>query len=465
MSMTLTNSRANRLLLTAITGLAIILAGCGGGGKSGGSIQTRTDNTPNIQMDIPASLTGGTTDTVTESKGIAALAAVDKAGTAEPCAYLGDKDEDHFRNGYKITKLLVSAIATWSCIGDLLIDVSNFVNHDGAIHATDNDLSSPAYKAKDPTHYSVTDESDSQTTVRLYYGYARNNPPRVGDDPQFYVSWSEAGDDVLQGRIVVDARDINLPERKADDPTMLRMDFHYTAETKTVDMFLRFDAGNKWAEGFRIHLVKDMNANPLQKVYVARGLIEMKAQFAPVETITEVPTVRLYTVSNRLGKGAAIADFANVSLPLKLSGGIIDNHLGNYLFTKNDVYYFDEDSNWDWIHKTVPSAEYRGGRNTPAKGGTWIPFDPSLDMIVATLELDSDYFSGDKCASEGDDCTQLLESIFSHHEDFAGQEHNQGADPQDWRSDALANPVYLESVYPNGIDWTNAFDFVFVPSH
>lgn len=445
------NRLVARSLLSVVTALAVLLAGCGGGD----STQIQADNTPNLKMDIPASLTGRPQAGTKDVAGIAA------AGTGQPCAYISE-DEDPFRNGYKMTKFLVSAIATWSCIADLLIDVSNFVAHDGAIHETDNDFSSAGHDPKDPTHYSVTDDSDSQTTVRLYYAYDRKSPPEVGEDPQFYVSWNESADDVLEGKIVIDATNINNGKRKAEDPIMMRMDFLYTDTEKTADMFLRFDEGNQWAEGFRIHLAKDMNANPLQKVYVARGLIEMKAQFLPVETIPELPGVRMYTVSNRSGKGAAIADIQDMSLPLKLSGGIIDNHLGNYLFSKNDTYFFDEVGNWDWIYKTIPVAEYRGGRNTPETGGTWIPFDPSLDMIVAELALDADYFTGSKCATTGDDCTQLLNAIFE--DGFAEQEKNQGSDPGDWRSDAIAtNPDYLESVYPNGTDWNGAFDFSFVP--
>lgn len=444
-----------------ITALAVLLAGCGGG-NDGNNIQPADDTTPSIKMDIPASLTGGQPDSPAAGKQPAGIAAANSGGTGEPCAFIGDDDEDHFRNGYKITKLLVSAIATWSCIGDFLIDVSNFVEHDGAVHATDNDLSSPGYDPEDPTHYSVEDESGSQTTVRLYYGYDRDDPPQAGENPQFYISWNEAGDNVLEGRIIIDARSINQPNRKPDAPIMMRMDFLYTDTEKTADMFLRFDEGNQWAEGFRIHLVRDMNANPLQKVYVARGLIAMKAQFLPADGITEVPDAHFYTVSNRAGKGAAIADFQDLSLPLKLSGGIIDNHLGNYLFSKNDRYFFDEHGDWDWIDKTVTAAEYRGGRNTPASGGDWIPFDPSLDMIITALELDADYFTGSKCAASGDDCSRLLNAIFK--DGFAGQEQNQGADPMDWRSDAIASPVYLESVYPNGMNWNGAFDFTFVPS-
>ena len=294
--------RFARPMLSGMLALTVMLAGCGGGDSK--QVQPPADNTPNIRMDIPPSLTGAVQNG-TNARPYTANAAAAAAGTGEPCGYSINENEDHFQNGYKMTKFLVSAIATWSCIGDLLIDVSNFVEHNGAIHATDNNLGSANYDPEDPTHYSVTDDSDSQTTVRLYYGFPQNNPPTSEDNPQFYISWNDPGDDILEGKIVIDARNMNKPNRNPEDPTMMRMDFLYTDTEKTVDMFLRFDEGNQWAEGFRIHLVRDMNANPLQKVYVARGLINMKAQFLPATGITEVPNVQLYTVSNRAGDGAA----------------------------------------------------------------------------------------------------------------------------------------------------------------
>lgn len=461
MSIKLEQGRSRQLLLTASIAIGLMLAGCGGG-KGGNNISPNSGNTPDIKMVIPDSLTGGSQGTGVGGKGADGIAAISKAGTGEPCHYIGDEDEDHFRNGYKITKLLVSAVATWSCIGDLLIDVSEFVDHDGSIHVTDNDRSSPDYKSKDPTHYSVTDDSDSQTTVRLYYGYYRETPPQVGEDPQFYISWNEGGDEVLQGRIVVDARNIDLDHRKDEDPVMLAMNFEYDSDKKEADMFLRFDDGNEWAEGFRIHLVRDMNATPLEKVYVARGRIEMKAQFHPVDTIKEIPTADFYTVSNLAGKGAAIADFADVSLPVKIYG-ITGSHLGYYLFSKEDTYFFQENGDPDWIQKLVSEAVYRGYRTTPATGGSW-PLSPSLDLIAEHLQLGKDYFTGDKCVSEGDDCTQLIQAIFDHYEDFTNQEKNQGEDPHDWRSDAIATPDYLKSIYPNGLNWNGAFDFTFTPS-
>jgi hypothetical protein len=100
----------------------------------------------------------------------------------------------------------------------------------------------------------------------------------------------------------------------------------------------------------------------------------------------------------------------------------------------------------------------RGGRTTPVTGGTWDPFDPSLDLIVAKLNLESDYVYGDKCANVDDGCTALLNAVFA--DGFAEQEPNQGSDPMEWRSNAIANPSVIDSIYPNGVNWDGAFDMV-----
>jgi hypothetical protein len=83
-------------------------------------------------------------------------------------------------------------------------------------------------------------------------------------------------------------------------------------------------------------------------------------------------------------------------------------------------------------------------------------------MITTELELGDDYFTGDLCAETDDDCSDLLAAVFE--DGFADQEPNQGSDPMDWRSEAIASPTYIESVYPNGVDWSGAFDMVFTPA-
>jgi len=433
-----------------------LLSACGA--NDAGSAAQTTQGKPALEMALPKSLTGATQNPQKAMPGRLKTGASSIEG---PCAFMGNDDDDPFINGYRMTRFMVSAVATWTCIADVLIDVADFVPHDGVIYETENDRQSPDYDAEDPTHYSVTDDSEVQTTIRLYYGYDRSAPPESGTAPQFYISWEKTAEGHVNGRLVINGLGVNPAHRDPEDPTMMRIDFSETAAEKIADMFLRFDEGNHWAEGFRIRVNKDLKANPLEQVFIARGLVEMKAQFLPVPGISEIPTVQMYTVSDRFGNGAAIAEFQDLSLPLRLNPAS-GNHLGNYLFTKNDRYFFEDDSDWDWVNKTISTATLRGGRTTPTSGGTWIPFDPSLDVIVSGLALDGDYFTGEKCANPGDECSPLLNAVFI--DGFAGQEKNQGADPGDWRSAATANPVYLDTIYPNGQNWDGAFDFVFDPA-
>ena len=229
---------------------------------------------------------------------------------------------------------------------------------------------------------------------------------------------------------------------------------------------MKFDEGNEWANGFHIEVNKDLTASPFEQVFTARGIINMKRQFIDVADIGELPMLRMYTVSDRVGEGAAIAEFNDVALPLELNADT-DNHLGNYLFDKLDTYFFDADQTvnepWDWIHKTFTFAEFRGDRTTRAIGGSLFPeFDPSLDKIVDELGLPASYFTGTECAKVRDDCVELLNAIFASG--FADQEPNQGMDPNDWRSAALQEFDYLETVYPNGVDWGGAFEYEFTPA-
>jgi hypothetical protein len=433
---------------------AALLTGCGTG--SDDSQDQDTDTTSFIRMDLPDSLTGGTA-TTSQTLSVAAAVSAQSGGDV-PCAYIGVEDDDPFRNGYQMTKFMVSAVATWSCIADVLIEVAEaqIIPHDGTIHETDNDTTADNYDASDPTHFSITDDSDHQTTIRMYYGYDRDTPPVMGEEPQFFISWVENTDAEYEGRLVISS-DINPESRAADDPAWARMDFHFTGQQKVADMFLRFDEGNPWAEGLRIRVTKDLTANALEEVFTAQGKMEMKAQFIPVDGVDVLPTLDMYTVSDKFGNGAAVAEFVDVTLPLELNA---TNDLGDYLFSKEDKYVFDLDGDPDWIYKVFSAATYEGGRTTPATGGTVT--NPSLDMISGYLfPGDSNYFDT-SCNDTNPECVDLLNKIFE--DGFADQEQNQGSDPTDWRSAGIASPDYLDSVYPNGSDWTGAFDFTFTPT-
>ena len=453
--------------LTAVL-LSNLLVACNEDTTAG---STPVSDNPTIDLAIPASLTGGSASSEPELV-VAAKTLLSpnssiqmaKASTGQPCSYLGHEDKDDpFRNGYETSKFMISVMASWTCIADLLIDVSGFVPHNGEIIETENDNNADDFEADEPTHYSVTDDSDTQVTVRLYYNYSRSQPPVAGEKAQFYVSWNEAENGDVEGRMIIDGVAVDWENHDSEDPSMMRMDFNFTDVQQTADMFLQFDDNNIWANGFRIAIIKDLAINPLLKVFEARGLINMKAQFAPVTNISEIPDVHLYTVSDALGNGASVAEFQNLSLPLELNPSL-GNHLGNYIFSKQDVYFFEHDMDWEYINKTVLFSEYRGERTTPAIDGTWIPFDPSLDLIITALNLDNDYFTNAKCADIGDGCNELLNAVFDHTGGFAGQEENQGSDPLDWRSAAIESADYLTSVYPNGVDWTGAFEHSFTPT-
>ena len=427
--------------------------------NNGGSDNDDPDTSINLTLDmeLPESITGGRM-TTTPGLGVQPAAESD---SDLPCMFMGSEEEDPFRNGYEMTKFMVSAIATWTCIADTLIEIAATVDHDGEIYETDNDISDDDnYDAEDPTHYSVSDDSGTQTTIRFWYGYYQAEPPQPTDDPQFFLSWNTPDDGDITGRLIIDGQQLNPDDRDPDDPTMVRMDFTYSDAQEQADMYLQFDENNEWAEGFRIQVTKNLSASSLGQKFTARGLIKMKAQFFELEGIPEIPDVHMYTVSDAFGNGAALAEFREISVPLIVSEDP-DNHLGNYLFDKDDLYFFEDDGDWEWIYKSIDDAEYRGSRTTPATGGTGE--NPSLDMIVDWLELDPDYFTGSKCAALNDDCTELLNAVFDIEDGFAGQEPNQGSDPVDWRSAAIANPTVLASIYPNATDWTGAFDFAFTP--
>lgn len=443
------------LAISAALSLAL-LTGCGGTSDDSGQTQTK-EPASFINLNLPDSLTGGTAATNTTLSVASATVSAQSEHDA-PCAYIGVDDDDPFRNGYQMTKFMVSAVAAWSCIADVLIEAAEaqIVPHDGVIHETDNDTTAANYDADDPTHFSITDDSDHQTTIRLYYGYDRANPPVMGEDPQFFISWVENANAEYEGRLVISS-DIDPENRNAGDPIWARMDFHFTSTQKVADMFLRFELGNPSIEGFRIRVTKDLTANAWTKVFTAQGKIELKDQFAPVDGVDVLPTLDMYTIADKLGNGAAVANLVDVTLPLPLSE---TNHLGNYLFTKEDKYVFDLDGDADWVYKTFPIATYVGGRTTPATGGT--ATDPSLDMISGYLWPNQPNYFDTNCNDINTDCVDLLNRIFE--DGFAGQEPNQGSDPMDWRSAGIENPVYLDSVYPNGTDWTGAFDFSFTPT-
>ncbi len=136
-------------------------------------------------------------------------------------------------------------------------------------------------------------------------------------------------------------------------------------------------------------------------------------------------------------------------------------HLGYYLFTKDDKYFFDATGASEWIDKTITTAtlEDPGLRTSDAT---------QLDTIEDALSLATDYFDTG-CNTDGGDCTVLLEAIFA--DGAYGQEADSGADPGDARSTIINNVTstdYLPSICPNDAttctyDETDVFAQSFTP--
>ncbi len=142
---------ARRWLMPAliVAGLAALSA-CDDGGGGGGK------DAPTLDMNYPDSLTGG----------LNPAALTEQEGGGPNCNFIGTGNDDPFQNGYFMTKWLVSAAATWSCITDFLIFIVALSNipDDGTVIAID-DPGDP----NGPTGVSLTRDSKSQRTIRFYY--------------------------------------------------------------------------------------------------------------------------------------------------------------------------------------------------------------------------------------------------------------------------------------------------------
>ena len=443
-----------QLSAATLLSLPLLFMGCADNNED-------TESPIKLSMNLPDSMTGGRTANISNKpSAYASTSGLHQAAISEPCTFIGSGNEEPFKNGHTMTKFLIGASATWTCIADLLIAYSYELPNDDQIYATGNDTLASNYDPKDPTHYRITQVSEQEKVIRMYYGYPLAVPPTQSDIEAFYVTWNVDANGGLTGRLIIDAEAIDgTTNGDNKHPSQMRMDFDYGAAVKTADMFLKFLDSNQWAEGFRIRIVESLNSVSGQERFTAQGLLAMKAQFSPYENITEVPNVRIFSVSNELGKGAAVAEAQDFALPFMINEDL-NNHLGHYLATKTDAYYFKGDVShaqpWDFVNKSFTQAVLRGGRTTAETDGRWVPFNPSLDMIRIALELSDTYFTGTECANVDDDCLELLNAIFV--DGFAGQEPNQGEDPMDWRSNTLSTPSYLDTVYPNGSSWDGAFD-------
>jgi len=202
--------------------------------------------TPSINMSLPTSLTGS----ANPSSSITTVE-VNYAESGEPnCSFEGNGsgDSDPFKNGYTMSRFLVSTTATWMCFGDWMMDTVMGMGWpvDGVIQTISEDPADP----DSPTGISITQDSATKTTIRLYWNSDITTPG-------MFISWNTVGG-TTTGKMVLGSVFMNGGD-SSDAPERMRMDFTIEDSVRQVaDMFLAFPAASNVFTGFRTEVVKNL---------------------------------------------------------------------------------------------------------------------------------------------------------------------------------------------------------------
>jgi len=387
---------------------------------------------PSLEMDLPDTLTGG----ASSSKVLGGVWA--KGGPN--CSFEGGSQSNPFENGHAMTKFLTGIAQSQLCLADYLSNVAIEMDIavDGELHAV------PGNDSGSPSHIQVTANSDTQTTVQLYWNNDKTNP-------SLFLSWNVSGS-VTSGRMVLDAAAMGNSDSGA--PDSVRVDFTQTDSAATANVYMAFPDTNSFLTGFRVQLIEDKTlASTAVNRIVVKGRMDMKDQFGAASDstmstyITEIPNLKVYTLSDGDGKGAAVAIMSDMGLSL--------GTLGYYIHTKRDEYFFASDGTSEWVEKTVTDATYKGGKTADTATDSYV--DSALGITSGTTNA-----CGLGTASS---CVTLMQGIYTAG--WSGQEQNSGADPGDDRTslvDAITSDDMLSSVYPSGeSSWDNVFDMSFTP--
>lgn len=435
-----TNARTSFPALALALALGVVLAACGGssGGGDGGG---QSLSAPRLDMGLPESLTGGSTSTATASD-----AGSLRAGPQ--CDFNGAGSGDPFRNGYRMTQFLVSMAAAQTCLADFLM---NEVTQLGA--PTDGTLVAlPSGDAGSPSHLSITTDTATQTTIRLYWDGNTTTPA-------MFLSWNE-GSAATEGRLIATAAAMG-GSTDPGAPDRMRLDFTYTDTEQKVNLYFAFPSTNPhMVSGFHIRVSKALDGST--PTYVALGRMDMSGQpMAAFDSnitnhISAAPTMLVFTISDADGQGAAIASFTDLGLGFDLGA---DGHLGYYLHTKTDKYFFTGGGASEWIDKALNSASLAGGKTT----------NSTVDgSVESALGLSAGTIGTCATASPNPDaaCNALLSAIFADSNYVT--EPESGSDPGDARSTVINSVTasdYLQSPYPPGFSsWSGVFEMSFTPS-
>jgi hypothetical protein len=324
-----------------------------------------------------------------------------------------------------MTRFLVGVTASWTCIADHIRRIVDILVFYGALDTNGTPWAVTDRDPDDPTYVSLTENDiTGDKEVRLYWGLTTD----AGDEG-WYLAWNDTGG-IVDGVLIIDVVNMGSVIDTAEDPEFMRMDFLYTGTEQTADAFLSFFTANLWADAFRIHVFKDLVNNDPR--YVARGILALKAQFDPIWATntgdTSVPGLNMYTVADANGNGAALALMSDIGLSLDLQQG---DHLGNFLFGKNDRYYFSSGGAPVYVLKTVTPATYVNGKDL--SGPSWPDSDADVDTALST---GGDYAT---CTGTepytGAECESFLDALFGDADWWA--DVNFGTDPGDWRTTRL----------------------------
>jgi hypothetical protein len=417
--------------------LLLFAAGCEEDTNS--SDGTITAEAPTLDMSFPDSLTGGTSSTALQNAA---------AGDEPDCFYDGAGQDDPFQNGYFMTKFLVGAVATWTCVADFVsLSIATLqLPTDGQVIPTGGD------PEDGPTGVSVTQDSSVQLTVRLYFN---DNE----EDPGFFVSWVQT-DDGVDGRLILneDVFDSDDP----DEPSDMRMDFSIGEDSRSADMYIAFPAENTHqVSGFRINVARDDG----DETFVAKGILAFDGQwFSDVPaSITETPGLRIATISNFEGDGAASAVFGDAAVEFALGPSFSDRSLGWYLFDKDDIYFFDSAGADEWISKAVTSAQYETGKTSTSADDATI--EDYLSPPLAGGEIAA-CVAGAGTPNQA--CEDILNAVFSLGLGSFVEINDSTSMPGGFRGTFISGldypGDYLDSPYPDGFDsWDGVFDMEFNP--
>jgi len=323
---------------------------------------TTTTDTPTVDMSFPSALTGGESSSGALTNALAAVTGEDNIETrtsdgAPHCSFAGaGSGQDPFQNGYVMTKFLVGMVAEWMCMTDFLIGAVSTMSipADGSILTIPEDPDDSGA----PSGISVTTDSATQKTIRLYWNSDNTTPG-------MYFSWNTNGAST-QGKLVITAAMMN-DSNDSNAPNGMRLDFSLETASQTADLFLGFPAGNSMSvSGFRTQVTKNLDSSATP-VFTALGRMDMSGQFmSGFDTAipgTPPPTMLIYSVSDTNGEGAAIASFTNVGISFDFTSSSL-GHLGYYLTTKTDKYFFTSAGASQWINKSFTSATFEGGRTS-----------------------------------------------------------------------------------------------------